>query len=36
MDQEVGMGNMLENVRKANVVVVNPTHIAVRCTTKPA
>jgi type III secretion protein U len=29
MHQEVGMGNMLENVRKANVVVVNPTHIAV-------
>jgi len=29
LHQEVGMGNMLENVRKANVVVVNPTHIAV-------
>ena len=29
LHHEVGMGNMLENVRKANVVVVNPTHIAV-------
>ena len=29
MHHEVNMGNMLENVRKANVVVVNPTHIAV-------
>lgn len=29
LHHEVSMGNMLENVRKANVVVVNPTHIAV-------
>ncbi|MTW12637.1 EscU/YscU/HrcU family type III secretion system export apparatus switch protein [Pseudoduganella eburnea] len=29
LHHELGMGNMLENVRKANVVVVNPTHIAV-------
>jgi type III secretion protein U len=29
MHQEVNMENMLEGVRKASVVVVNPTHIAV-------
>jgi type III secretion protein U len=29
MHQEVGLSNMLANVRRANVVVVNPTHIAV-------
>lgn len=29
LHREVGEASMLENVRKANVVVVNPTHIAV-------
>ncbi|MET0357595.1 MAG: type III secretion system export apparatus subunit SctU [Cellvibrio sp.] len=29
LHQELGMQDMLNNVRKANVIVVNPTHIAV-------
>jgi type III secretion protein U len=29
LQQDLSMQNMIENVRKANVVVVNPTHIAV-------